>query len=82
MLGYVLRRMLVMIPTVIIISMVSFALIKLPPGDFLTSYVASLEAGGESVDECHAGRTRTALRAESAGLHAVLEVDHGHRPAR
>jgi len=51
MLGYVLRRMLVMIPTVIIISMVSFALIKLPPGDFLTSYVASLEAGGESVDD-------------------------------
>ena len=51
MLGYVLRRTLVMIPTVIIISMVSFALIKLPPGDFLTSYVASLEAGGESVDD-------------------------------
>ena len=51
MLGYVLRRMLVMIPTVFIISIVSFALIKLPPGDFLTSYVASLEAGGESVDD-------------------------------
>lgn len=51
MLGYILRRLIVMIPTIIVISIVSFVLIKLPPGDFLTSYVASLEAGGESVDD-------------------------------
>lgn len=51
MLGYILRRFVVMIPTIIVISIVSFILIKLPPGDFLTSYVASLEAGGESVDD-------------------------------
>jgi peptide/nickel transport system permease protein len=39
-----------MIPTVIAISIVSFAIIQLPPGDFLTSYVASLEAQGEHVE--------------------------------
>lgn len=51
MLGYIVRRLIVMLPTIVVISIVSFVLIKLPPGDFLTSYVASLEAGGESVDD-------------------------------
>ena len=51
MLNYILRRLIVMIPTIVVISIVSFVLIKLPPGDFLTSYVASLEAGGETVDD-------------------------------
>ena len=51
MLQYMLRRSLAMIPTLIAISIISFIIIKLPPGDFLTSYVASLEAQGESVDE-------------------------------
>jgi peptide/nickel transport system permease protein len=39
-----------MFPTVVAISMVSFIVIQLPPGDFLTSYVAGLEAEGEEVD--------------------------------
>ena len=56
MLGYILRRLVVMIPTIIVISIVSFVLIKLPPGDFLTSYVASLEAGGETALSDHSYR--------------------------
>ena len=39
-----------MIPTLILISIVSFVIIQLPPGDFLDSYVASLSDQGESVD--------------------------------
>lgn len=31
-----------MIPTLFAISFISFALIQLPPGDYLTSYVLSL----------------------------------------
>ncbi len=50
MLQYILRRSLAMIPTLIAISIVSFTIIKLPPGDFLTSYVASLESQGATVD--------------------------------
>ena len=50
MLQYILRRVLALIPTLIAISIISFVIIKLPPGDFLTSYVAGLEAQGESVD--------------------------------
>ena len=51
MLRYIAYRLLLMIPTVIVVSIVSFAIIQLPPGDFLTSYVANLEAQGERIDE-------------------------------
>ncbi len=50
MLRYTLRRLLYMIPTLIVISMISFAIIQLPPGDFLTSYVATLRQQGEDID--------------------------------
>lgn len=45
---YLVRRLLVMIPTLIAISIVSFILIQLPPGDFLTTYAATLAAQGDS----------------------------------
>ncbi len=48
---YVLRRVLLMIPTLIAISVLSFAIIQLPPGDFLTSYAAQLRQEGDLVDE-------------------------------
>lgn len=51
MLQYILRRILYMIPTLILISVVSFIIIQLPPGDFLTSYIAQLSQTGETVDE-------------------------------
>ena len=51
MLGYILRRVLLMIPTLVIISMISFAVIQLPPGDYLTSYVSQLRETGDVVDE-------------------------------
>ncbi len=50
MLGYVIRRILVMIPTLIAISLITFVIIQLPPGDYLTTYVAELEAQGETVN--------------------------------
>ena len=43
------RRLLWMVPTLFIISLVSFALIQLPPGDYLTSYIAEIRAQGENV---------------------------------
>ena len=39
-----------MIPTILIISVLAFWIIQLPPGDYLTSYVAELEEMGEEVD--------------------------------
>lgn len=50
MIQYIARRILLMIPTLIAISIVSFIIIQLPPGDYLTTLVAGLAAQGESVD--------------------------------
>ena len=51
MLLYITRRILFMIPTLAAISILSFAIIQLPPGDFLTSYAAQLSQEGDLVDE-------------------------------
>ncbi|NLS79668.1 MAG: ABC transporter permease [Chloroflexi bacterium] len=51
MLKYIAKRVIYFIPTLIVISIVSFLLIELPPGDYLTSYIAALEARGEMLDE-------------------------------
>ncbi len=51
MLRYIARRILLMIPTLILISFVTFIVVQLPPGDYLNAYVAQLTAeGGETVD--------------------------------
>ena len=50
MLDYIVRRILWMIPTLLAISVVSFFIIQLPPGDFLTSAIAMMREQGEAVD--------------------------------
>jgi peptide/nickel transport system permease protein len=51
MLQFILRRLLLMIPTFIAISLVAFVIIQLPPGDFVTSYIASLAAQSSQVNQ-------------------------------
>src|SRR3569833_3721895 len=50
MLGYILRRILYMIPTLFGNSLIAFLIIQLPPGDYLTSMVANMESSGQTVD--------------------------------
>ena len=50
MLIYIARRILVMIPTLLIISAVVFVIIQLPPGDFLETQIAEMQSRGEAVD--------------------------------
>jgi peptide/nickel transport system permease protein len=50
MIGYIIHRLMIMVPTLIAISMLVFLIIELPPGDYLESYIAELESMGESVD--------------------------------
>lgn len=50
MLGFIVRRILWMIPSVAAISLLAFTIIQLPPGDFVTSYAAELAASGDAVD--------------------------------
>ena len=51
MLVFIVQRILLMIPMLVAISILSFVIIQLPPGDFLTSYVAQLRQEGDEVDE-------------------------------
>ena len=51
MLHYLLRRMATMATTLVAISVLVFVIIQLPPGDYLTSYIAEIQAQGEDVAE-------------------------------
>lgn len=50
MLRYIAWRIAVMVPTMLMISALVFTIMELPPGDYFESYVAELQAQGESVD--------------------------------
>ena len=49
MLPYIVRRILLAIPTLFVVSLISFILIQLPPGSFLDDYAAQLAQQGEQV---------------------------------
>ena len=71
MLRYVGRRILVAIPTLIVVSMVSFIIIQIPPGDFLTAYVARLRATNEEVNA-----DEIAVLTEQYGLNQPIYVQY------
>ena len=50
MLSYMVRRLLIMIPTLLAISALIFVIIQLPPGDFFETMINQIRARGESVD--------------------------------
>ena len=50
MLRYILWRLAVMVPTLLIISALIFTIIELPPGDYFETYIAELQAQGEGVN--------------------------------
>ena len=50
MFAYIVRRILLMIPTLALVSILVFTIIELPPGDYFESYVAELLAQGEKPD--------------------------------
>ncbi|WP_342361703.1 ABC transporter permease [Terrarubrum flagellatum] len=50
MLRYIMRRILIMIPTLVIASMLIFTVMQLPPSDYFETYVAELQAQGERAD--------------------------------
>lgn len=63
MLTYVLRRILTMIPTLFLVSVLTFIIIQLPPGDLATSQAANAIAQGEVLteDEVESLRARYGL---------------------
>ncbi len=51
MLLFIIRRILIMIPTLLLTSALIFTIMELPPGDYFESYIAELEAQGEGADK-------------------------------
>jgi peptide/nickel transport system permease protein len=49
MVRFIAFRILLMIPTMIVISIISFIIIQLPPGDFLSSLVSQIQGSGQNV---------------------------------
>lgn len=58
MITFVTRRLLLGILTVWLISILSFVIIQLPPGDFVDAYIATLAASGSSVSAEEANAMR------------------------
>jgi peptide/nickel transport system permease protein len=50
-LKYLFKRSLYMIVTLIVVSLVAFIIIQLPPGDYATSLISSLSASGTTVSQ-------------------------------
>jgi peptide/nickel transport system permease protein len=51
MLRYLIQRLGVMIPTLLVISVLVFAIIQAPPGDYLESMISEMQSRGENVDQ-------------------------------
>ena len=71
MVAFIVRRLLLAIPMLIFISFISFVIIQLPPGDYVTAYVAQLRQGGEYIS---AGQEAT-MR-ERLGLNDPMLVQY------
>ncbi|MCO6179700.1 ABC transporter permease [Ciceribacter sp. RN22] len=71
MLKYVVTRSMWAIPTLIFVSFISFVIIQLPPGDFVTAYAAQLRNSGDFISE-----TEEALMRARYGLNDPLLVQY------
>jgi len=69
--AYILRRIVGMIPTILIVSIVTFAIIQLPPGDFFTTLQAEIAESGGGQD-----KETARLMAERYGLDQPLPIQY------
>ncbi|HRW05463.1 MAG TPA: ABC transporter permease [Caldilineaceae bacterium] len=56
MLLYIIRRVIMLIPILLLISIVSFIVIELPPGDWVSNYITNLRNSGIDLQEEEAAR--------------------------
>jgi peptide/nickel transport system permease protein len=68
---YIIKRLLLLPFLLIIFSIITFALIQAPPGDFVTSYIAELAASGSAVDRAQIDALR-----EQYGLDQPMYIQY------
>jgi peptide/nickel transport system permease protein len=69
---FICRRLIISLSTIVMISIVSFVIIQLPPGDFVSTYIAQLEQAGA----VGSGADAEGLRA-AYGLDQPMYVRYG-----
>lgn len=58
MIAYLIRRFILALFTIVAISMLSFMIIQLPPGDYVDAYIAQMSASGSAVSQQEAENLR------------------------
>ncbi|WP_404402165.1 ABC transporter permease [Pelagibacterium halotolerans] len=71
MISFIVRRMLLAIPTLIFISFISFVIIQLPPGDYVTAYAAQLRNAGDYIT-----KAQEELMRQQLGLNDPMLVQY------
>lgn len=71
MIQFIIRRLFTAVITVWVISIMSFIIIQLPPGDFLTSYIAQLAQQGTEMSDTQVQKMR-----ENYGLDQPIYVQY------
>lgn len=85
MIGYVARRIMTMMVTLLAISVITFVIIQLPPGDYLTTMINELQSRGENVDQSRLeflrqtyGLDRPVTEQYFYWLYGLLQGDFGY----
>jgi peptide/nickel transport system permease protein len=73
MIGFIIRRTLWAIPTLVFVSFIAFVIIQLPPGDYVTAYAAQLKHIGEYITP-----EQEALMRQQLGLDQPLIFQYVH----
>ncbi len=77
MLTFIVRRTLLALLTIWALSMISFVVIQLPPGDFVDQYILELLAGGGLLGSSNIQDTMEITLREQYGLDRPLFVQYG-----
>ena len=68
--------------TCLFISVATFAIIHLPPGDYISTYVAEMAASGSTITQDEAERAAPSIWPGSAVTSAICEMDGACGPWR
>lgn len=71
MLPFILKRLALMVPTMLVISVIVFVVIQLPPGDFLDTLASQLASQGEGLND-----SQITLLRERYGLEQPLVIQY------
>ena len=58
MIKYIVRRVFTLIPVFFVLTLISFVIVQLPPGNYLETYIRNMERRGERVDDAEITRLK------------------------